>query len=706
MKRPLVVIAVLVFFGGGILALFWFGRSFTSYVFSANDLHLERPELQSLPLGTPTVFDLHGRGFNRETSVSLFVDVNNSEATIGSYPLEGIYNESLLSGHFIYLASDEGGLQVLDVENPQQPQLLIRYLAGRTIIDIHQKGDFLYLSCGRLGVSIMQVLPNGLLDHIADISLDSLAKSCQVVGGFLYVAAGSGGLSVYDVQQPEQVKLVETVNVGADVSKVSMSGDFLYVAAGRKRINVYQLDSPQIPRLIESLNFVENFNDFVIQRQQLYVATQEGVSLYGLTDPKQPELLYRWTDFGSAKKIFAGKENVYVSDSFSGLRVVTSEIESSPGYFNLTINPRTVVETPDYLFVAGSNRGLLIVDRKSLLVRQAVKTIQTKGSARDLFIKNGWMYVANARGGVSLHALAAEDASFTMLSTNWGESFAIHKGFLFVAQAKEGIKVFDISTPDQPKVMAVWPNFQAMSLAVADQCLLLSRGIHGVELVDISDLHHPVVREVLPDIHALDVALNGHFVYIASKNKGLLIYELVNNTKLNYLSRLQTPFPMSQFDLTLSIYSQNGIVYVANGRSGLLIVDVTNPLDPIILSSTAIVGVCREVRVVGDNAFITSHHGGITVVDVKDPENPIVLNYISMPALSRGLQVVGDLIYVAQKEMGVTVVPVPIAAGTVEFISKQHMQVMLPSPKFPGRYSLQVNNKTASVVVDGVVQYQ
>ncbi len=706
MKRPLLAIAALVFFGGGILALFWFGRSFTSYVFSTNDLHLEKPELQSLPLGTPTVFDLHGRGFNRETSVSLFVDVNNSEAIIGSYPLEGIYNESLLSGHFIYLASDEGGLQVLDVENPQQPQLLIRYLAGRTIIDIHQKGDFLYLSCGRLGVSIMQVLPNGLLNHIADISLNSLAKSCQVVGDFLYVAAGSGGLSVYNVQQPEHVKLVETVNVGADVSKVSMSGDFLYVAAGRKRINVYQLDSPQIPRLIESLNFVENLNDFVIQRQQLYVATQEGVSLYSLTDPKQPELLYRWADFGSAKKIFAGKENVYVSDSFSGLRVVTSEIESSPGYFNLTINPRTVVETPDYLFVAGSNSGLLIVDRKSLLVRQAVKTIQTKGSARDLFIKNGWMYVANARGGVSLHALAAEDASFTMLSTNWGESFAIHKGFLFVAQAKEGIKVFAISTPDQPKVVAVWPNFQAMSLAVADKYLLLSRGIHGVELVDISDLHHPVVRDVLPDIHALDVALNGHFVYIASKNKGLLIYELVNNTKLNYLSRLQTPFPMSQFDLTLSIYSQNGIVYVANGRSGLLIVDVTNPLDPIILSSTAIVGICREVRVVGDKAFITSHHGGITVVDVKDPENPIVLNYISMPALSRGLQVVGDLVYVAQKEMGVTVVPVPIAAETVKFISKQHMQVTLPSPKFPGRYSLQVNNKNASVVVDGVVQYQ
>ncbi|MEA3363801.1 MAG: hypothetical protein U9Q61_11110 [Thermodesulfobacteriota bacterium] len=707
MKRPLLAIAALLFFAGGILALFWFGRSFISYISSTNGFSLERPEFQSVPLGTPAVIDLHGNGFSRETSVSLFVDVNNSEAIVGSYPLEGTYNESLLSGHFIYLASDEGGLQVLDIAEPQQPQLLKRYLAGRTIIDIHRNGNYLYLSCGSLGVSIMRVLPDGLLDHIADISTDSLAKSCQFLGGFLYVAAGSGGLLVYDVHQLEQAKLVQIIKLGSAVSKVSLAGGFLYVTAGRKQINIYQLDRPQTPRLIESLKFVENLYDSVIQQQRLYVATEGGVSLYGLTDPAHPELLRRWADFGSANKIFAGLENIYVSDNFSGLRIINSENESSPGYFNLTINPRTVVEIPDYLFVAGSNRGLLIVDRKLLLMRQAVKTIQTQGSARDLFIKNNWMYVANSRDGVSLHDLDAEGASFTTLSTQWGASLAAYNDLLFVAQAKEGIKVFDISTLGQPEVIAIWPNLQAMSLAAAaDEYLLLSKGIHGVELVDISDLHHPVVRDVLSDIHALDVALDGHFVYIASKNEGLMIYELEKNAKLNCLGHLQTPFPMNQFDIALSVYPQGGMVYVANGRSGMLIVDVTNPAEPTILSSIPISGICKEVRVVDDKAYITSHHGGITVVDVKDPENPTVLSIIPMSAMSKGLQVVGDLIYVAQRKMGVTVVPVPIAAETTKFISEKHLQVTLPSPHFPGRYSLQVNNKRESVVVDGVVDYQ
>lgn len=706
MKRLLVAVVAVIFFGGVGLALFWFGSYFISYAFSTNGLHLETPSQRLLSLGTSTVFDLHGSGFDRNTTISLFVDVNNSEAIIGSYPLDGTYNASLLSGDFIYLAADGGGVQVLDIKEPQQPQLLKEYLVGRTIIDIHRNGNYLYLSCGQLGVSIMQILPNGLLDHTADISFESLAMGSQFVDGFLYVAAGSAGLLVYDVRQPEQVELVQLINAGSNVSKVTLAGEFLYVAAERKQIKIYQLNMPQMPLLSGSLSFDERLNDFAIQHEQLYVATESGVSSYRLANASQPEMLHHCTDFGSAKKIFAGLGKVYVSDSFFGLRIIDHAIGSSPGYVNLNINPRTLIETPDYLFVAGSNKGLLIVDRKSLSSRQAVKTIRTPGRARDLFIKDNWMYVADARGGVSLRALDGEEPSITTITSRWGESFTTHNELLFVAEAKKGIEVFDISVPSQPEPVAAWPNLQAMRIAVADQYLLLSKGISGVELVDIADLQHPVVRAVLPDVHALDVALDGHLVYIASKNKGLLIYEIVNDAKLNYLSQLQTPFPMNQFDLAISVQVKDKTAYVANGRSGMLIVDVANPVAPIILSSLEIPGVCREIRVVDHKAFITSHHGGITVVDIENPEKPILLNNISMPGLSRGLQIVGDFIYVTQREMGVAVVPIPVVAETVEFISKQQMQVTLPSPNLPGRYSLQVANHRGSVVVDGVVQYR
>ncbi|MDX2480543.1 MAG: hypothetical protein QNK24_09435 [Desulfuromusa sp.] len=706
MKRFLVALAVLLFFGGGVLVLLWFGHSFISYASSQHSLSVDKPEHQSLLLGAQTIFDLQGSGFNQETLVSLFIDVTNSEAIIGSFPLEGIFHASLLHDDFLYLASEEGGLQVLNIKDPQQPQLLKEYLTGRTIIDIYRSGNYLFLTCGKLGISIMQLGQDGFLDHVTDISMDATASMCHLFNGFLFVAAGSSGLLVYDVRQTEQVELVRTIKPGSSVSKLAVSGDFLYLPVAGRQIEIYQLTEPQAPLLVGSLNLSETPYDLVVHRQHLYVATESGVALYSLVNTLQPELLNKWVGFGSAKKLFTGLDHVYVSDSFYGVRILNAEVEVSSGFINLNIDPRTISATANYLFVAGSNKGLLIVDKKALLSRQVMQTIDTPGSAHDLFIKDNWMYVADSRGGVFLQNLDFQKVSLNTISSRRSVAFAVHQEFLFVAQAKMGIEVFDISEPGRPESVAVWPNLRALRLAVVGGYLLLSKGAGGVELIDVSDIQHPISKDVLPAIHVLDIIAEGSLIYIASNKEGLLIYEVTVHEKFKRLSGLLTPFPMNQFDLSVAVQVQNGIAYVANGRSGLLVVDVRKPTEPIILSSISIPGICKQVRVVDNKVFITSHHGGINVVNIEDPERPILLNSIPLPGLSRGLQVIGDLIYVTQKQMGVTVIPVPVAADKVNIISKQQMQVTLLSPKFPGRYSLQISNQRESVVSDGVVQYR
>jgi hypothetical protein len=706
MKRFLVAFVVLLFFGGGVLALFWFGHYFFSSTSSQHSLSVEKPKHQSLPLGVQTVLDLQGSGFNQETSVSLFIDVTNSEAIIGSFPLEGIFHASLLHDDFLYLASEEGGLQVLNVNNPQQPQLLKEYLVGRSVIDIHRSGNYLFLACGNLGVSIMQIGQDGFLDHLTDISMEATASMCHLFNGFLYVAAGKSGLLIYDVRQTEQVELVQTIKAGSFVSKLAVSGDYLYFPVAGSQIEIYQLTEPQTPLLVGLLNLSEMPYDLVVHRQHLYVATESGVALYSLVNNSQPELLNQWDGFGSAKKLFTGLDHVYVSDSFSGVRILDADVEVSSDLINLNIDPRTISETTNYLFVAGSNKGLLIVDKNALLSRQVIQTIDSPGSAHDLFIKNNWMYVADSRGGVVLQNLAVEKAALTTITLRRSESFVIRQELLFVAQAKLGVEVFDVSEFGRPESVAVWPNLQALRLAVTGDYLLSSKGAGGVELIDLSDIQHPIIKDVLSDIHVLDVTAEDNLIYIASKKEGLLIYEITGNAKFKRLSGLLTPFPMNQFDLTVAVQVQDGIAYVANGRSGLLVVDVRKPTEPIILSSIDIPGLCKQIRVVDNKAFITSHHGGINVVNIEDPKRPVLLNNIPLQGLSRGLQVVGDLIYVTQKELGVTVLPVPVAAEKVNIISKQQMQVTLPSPKFPGCYSLQISNQLEMVVSDGVVQYR
>ncbi len=316
------------------------------------------------------------------------------------------------------------------------------------------------------------------------------------------------------------------------------------------------------------------------------------------------------------------------------------------------------------------------------------------------------MYTADTRGGVSLHDLESEESPFVQISSLWGESFISHKGLLFVAHAKDGVGVFNISSLGQPVPVAKWENLPAMHLAVIDHYLLASNGQFGIKLVDISDLAHPLVLDRLPAVHALAVTSAGQLFYIASKGKGLLIYGVGDNHKLKNLSTLQTPFPMNRFDLALSVQVQDDIAYIANGRAGLLIVNVAKPEKPIILSMVAIPGISKEVKIVARKAFVISHHNGITVVDVEDPKKPIVLSQISISGVTRGLQIAGDFIYAAQRGKGVAVIQTAVPADKVKILSEHHLQVRLPSPQFAGRYNLEVVNSQGFVVVEGVVTYQ
>ncbi|MCK5912577.1 MAG: hypothetical protein KAG12_01780, partial [Desulfuromusa sp.] len=457
--------------------------------------------------------------------------------------------------------------------------------------------------------------------------------------------------------------------------------------------------------LVGSLKLSENIFDLVAHQQQLCVATHGGVSMYSLTHAAQPRLLHQWTDFGAAKRVFSGSKHIYVSDSFSGLRMIDPEVDTAPSFVDLNIDPRTISATSDYLFVAGSDNGLLVVDKNTSLARQVVKTINTSGYARDLYIKNRWLYIAADQGGVSLQGVDSEDG-VRFFSARRGKSFTVYKDLLFVAEGKQGIEVFDISKPSHPLAVVDWPNLESLRLAVIDNYLLSVNGTSEVELIDISALQYPVRKDVLPDVHALDIASDGNLIFIASRNEGLLIYEITENSKFNRLSQLLTPFPMNQFDQAVAVQVRDGIAYVANGRSGLLIVDVSKPRKPTILSSIDIPGICEQLRVVGRKVIITSHHGGINIVNIDDPQKPILLNSIATPGLSRGLQVVDDLIYVTHDAVGVTVVAAPVMAKKVELISSRQIKVTLPSPKFPGRYSLQISNGRELIGSDGVITYR
>jgi len=336
--------------------------------------------------------------------------------------------------------------------------------------------------------------------------------------------------------------------------------------------------------------------------------------------------------------------------------------------------------------------------------RSSVKSLNTGGSVYDLLALNHWLYVADVQRGLLLKSLDDTDP-FKVVTKQRCDSLSRWENYLFVSHRHQGIEVFDISDPEDPKSIALYRQLQGLRFVVLDHYLVATQGHLGVDLIDIQDIKHPHVADHLDDLFPLGLAVQNDYLYIASKNRGLLIFQLLDGGKLKQLGQIETPFPMNHFDMSLSVQVVNDTAYIANGRSGLLIIDVADPSHPTILSSTAIPGTCKDLEIVGNLAYVVSHKSGISVVDIKNARKPIILNTFSAQGLSRGIQVVDGKIYVAHRDMGVTTIPTPVVRRNITVSSSSMGNVTLPSPTTPGHYNLQISNGNGHVVLEKAVSY-
>ncbi len=81
--------------------------------------------------------------------------------------------------------------------------------------------------------------------------------------------------------------------------------------------------------------------------------------------------------------------------------------------------------------------------------------------------------------------------------------------------------------------------------------------------------------------------------------------------------------------------------------NGLVILDVSNPLDPQLISRTYCQGNGLDVDVAGDYAFLANDTSGLQVINVSDPHNPVVEACYDTPGRASDVTVSDGYAYIA-----------------------------------------------------------
>ncbi len=104
-----------------------------------------------------------------------------------------------------------------------------------------------------------------------------------------------------------------------------------------------------------------------------------------------------------------------------------------------------------------------------------------------------------------------------------------------------------------------------------------------------------------------------------------------------------------------------GLAYVADGTSGLQIIDVSNPAAPVQLGALDTPDLARDVAVVGGLAYVAEgavdfSSSALQIIDVSNPAAPVELGAIDILFRANDVEVVGGLVYVGNLNQGVRIV--------------------------------------------------
>jgi len=140
---------------------------------------------------------------------------------------------------------------------------------------------------------------------------------------------------------------------------------------------------------------------------------------------------------------------------------------------------------------------------------------------------------------------------------------------------------------------------------------------------------------------AKDVFIGGNFAYTVS-DRGLTKINISNPQSLDVVTIYDNPHASGVFVL-------GNYAYVANGPSGLLIFDVSNPNPSAPIGSYATNGYSfgLYVKAVGSDTYAyVADKNGLYVIDVTDPEDPVLAGHSSTAGAAWKVIVNGNYAYV------------------------------------------------------------
>jgi hypothetical protein len=603
------------------------------------------------------------------------VDISDPDApeVAASLSLSGRTLKVLPHGNLLIAANEASGVQLVDISDPTRPSLISSLVAPGRIFDLDQSGSLVFAAAGKEGLLILDISNQEHPVVLSKLGLPGRSLAIRQVGHTVYLA-GTEVLAAVDVSDPRHPVLLDSTPLEHNGFSIDAYADKLLVALGSKGVLVVDISRPGQLRIIDQLRSLGHVVRISVDAGRAYLASTFGTLVLDLAAGPVPVLLGGMMGNNRVSDVASRNGIVWATDTYSGLEVLDLRQPEAFGFARLP--------GPDQQVLQVTSSGQRLVNLQTNEDQLAYSQIEARtlnlldnvpeSSRQSIFVSDG-----NA---------AVQQGTRVYLGTN------------------QGLLSLDLSNPARLGVLS--RNFEDVSivdLARAGDILYAAAGESGLLILRLTDGVPELIGHAPSQGFASGVAVAGNFVYLSAQQAGLEIFNVSDSSKPLPMASMRYPYPLDEFSQTADVALYQGMAYVADGPNGLMVVDVRDPYAPVLVALVKTEDYARRVAIRDRRLYLTDSRGGVRIYDITQPDRPIFVSCLRFPISTQACVVTGDTIGIALRHTGILWVEDPVEATAARLLDDGSVRFRFPPIRQPGEYNLRVFNDAGGEELPGII---
>jgi hypothetical protein len=260
-------------------------------------------------------------------------DISGGYKIVKSYQTSGWAQDVLKKDSLLYIAQGEGGLLILNVTNPENPQVVSTttdFVKGYCS-KIIKKDSVVYMAAGTFGINVLDVA-DPLAPYVSASNLNvKPARNFYILGDFLYTAISEQGIGICNISYPTQPDIRGTIYTIGYAYDLFVTSDTLRIiaACGEMGLSIYDISAIEngygVYHAMGWCDTPGNAEALVVEEDQslaFLACGTAGLQILDYADTANIHIVGSYDGAGYAKDLVKDGNKIYMATELSGLQVI------------------------------------------------------------------------------------------------------------------------------------------------------------------------------------------------------------------------------------------------------------------------------------------------------------------------------------------------------------------------------------------------